>query len=146
VSTGKTAMAAVQEAMMAVLTADSTLMALVPGGVWDYVPADPVWPYLCLEAADETPADTMGDAYGSQGRVVSLTFTVFSDYQGRKEQFNIVDALIRLLRETRLTVDGWEWLASWHAGSVATSPFEVGNARAGSSSVTFRVQVLEARP
>lgn len=145
-STGKTAMTAVQVAAMTVLANDAALMADVPGGVWDYVPADPVWPYLCLESAEETPADTMGDGAGSQGRVVVLTLTVFSDYQGRAEQFAILDSLIRLLRETRLNIPGWEWLATWHDGSRATSPFEIGNTRAGSSSVTFRVQVLEARP
>jgi hypothetical protein len=143
-SAGRTALAAVQSAVMAVLTTDAPLQTLVPGGVWDYVPADPVWPYLCLESAEEAPADAMGDSLGSQGRMVTLVFTVFSDYQGRKEQFDVVDALVRLLRETKLTITGWMQLATWHDGSRAISPFEVGNARAGSSSVTFRVHVLEA--
>lgn len=144
-STGQTALTAVQAAVMAVLAADATLMTAVPGGVWDFVPADPTWPYLCLESAEEDPADTMGDAAGSQGRVVSLTFAVFSDYQGRKEQFDILDALIRILRETTLSVSGWEHLVTWHVGSRAYSPFEVGNARAGNTGVTFRVHVLESR-
>lgn len=143
-STGKTALTAVQAAVMAHLANDATLMAAVPGGVWDYVPEDPVWPYVCLESAEEVGADTMGDGAGSQGRMVTLTFVVFSNYQGRKEQFEIVDHLIRLLRETRLSITGWMQLATWHDGSRATSPFEIGNARAGSSSVTFRVHVLEA--
>lgn len=143
-SQGKTALTAVQTAAMAKLSGDSTLMALVPGGVWDYVPAEPVWPYLCLESAEEVAADSMGDGAGSQGRMVTLTFTVFSEYQGRKEQFDIVDDLIRVLREVRLTITGWVWLATWHDTSRAISPFEVGNTRAGSSSVTFRVHVLES--
>jgi hypothetical protein len=126
------------------LAADSGLMALVPGGVWDYVPPDPVWPYVCLESAAEVAADSMGDGSGSQGRMVTLVLTVFSSYQGRTEQFNVVDALIRILRETRLTIAGWVWLATWHDSTHAISPFEAGNERAGSSSVTFRVHVLEA--
>jgi len=139
-SEGMTALTAVQTAVMAALVADSTLATLVPGGVWDFVPADPVWPYLCLESADETENDT----YGAQGRIVTLTFTVFSEYQGRSEQFNVVNALVRLLRETRLSITGWEHLLTRHIASRATSPFEVGNARAGSSSVVFEVVVTEA--
>lgn len=142
-SVGKSALTAVQTAAMSILAADGALAALVPGGVWDYVPADPVWPYVCLESAEEIPSDTMGDGTGSQGRLVNLTFTVFSSYQGRKEQFDVVDALIRLLRETPLSLTGWRQLATWHTGSRATSPFEAGNVRAGSASVTFQVHVLE---
>lgn len=143
-SVGKTAMTAVQTAAMAVLAADPALATLVPGGVWDYVPDEPTWPYVCLEAASEAPMDAMGDGLGSQGRVVTLTFTVFSQHQGRAEQYAVVDALIALLRETSLTLTGWRHLATWHDGTTATSPFEVGNVRAGSSSVTFRMQVIEA--
>ena len=69
-------------------------MAAVPGGVWDYVPDDPTWPYICLESADEVPFDT----YGKQGRTVRLTFAIFSAYQGRAEQFTVLDSLVRLLR------------------------------------------------
>lgn len=144
-SAGKTALSAVQTAVMAVVAADGVLAGVVPGGVWDYVPEEPVWPYLCLESAEEVPADTMGDGAGSQGRIVTLVFTVFSNYQGRLEQFQVIDALVRLLRETRLTIAGWEQLATWYDVGRATSPFEAGNARAGMSSVTFRVHVLEAR-
>jgi hypothetical protein len=145
-STGKTALSAVQTAVMALLAADSALMLRVPGGVWDYVPEEPVWPYLCLESAEEVGADTMGESAGSQGRIVTLVFTVFSNYQGRAEQFAVIDALVRLLRETRFAIAGWERLAVWYDGARATSPFEVGNVRAGQSSATFRVHVLEARP
>jgi len=144
-STGRTALTAVQTAIMATLAADVGLAALVPGGVWDYVPDDPVWPYVCVESAEEVGADTMGDGLGSQGRIVSITLTIFSQFQGRAEQYNVLDAIIRLLRETSLTITGWEHLATWHENSRATSPFEIGNVKAGSSSVTFRVQVLEAR-
>jgi hypothetical protein len=138
-SQGKTALTQVQKVVMETLANDAALMALVPGGVWDFVPAGPVWPYLCLESADELPNDT----YGAQGRNVTLSFTIFSNYQGRKEQYDIVDALVRLLRETRLAVDDWEHVATWHLGSRATSPFEIGNARAGSATVTVQVVVLE---
>ena len=143
-SVGKSAMADVQTAVMATLAADSQLMAAVPGGVWDYVPDAPVWPYVCLESVDEVGADSQGSEAGSQGRFVTLTFVVFSNYQGRQEQFTVVGHLLRLLRETRITISGWVHLATWHDASRATSPFEAGNARAGSSSVVFRVHVLEA--
>ena len=148
-STGKTALSAVQASVMAVLAADTTLMAAVPGGVWDYVPADPTWPYVCLESASESPFDT----YGRQGRTVSLTFAIFSDYQGRAQQFAILDDLVRLLRHVDLDtlgspspLTGWQHLATWHTGSQAISPFDAGNTRAGSTQVTFEVQVVEATP
>lgn len=148
-TTGKTALPAVQAAVMAVLAADATLMAAVTGGVWDYVPANPTWPYVCLESASEEPFDT----YGRQGRTVRLTLAIFSEYQGRSEQFAILDALVRLLRHVDLDtaggspapLAGWEHLATWHTGSQAISPFDVGNTRAGSTQVTFEVQVVEAR-
>ena len=145
-SLGKTALTAVQTAVMAVLAQDGPLMALVPGGVWDFVPADPVWPYLCLDSADEVPDDT----YGAQGRKVHLTFAVFSNYQGRAEQFALVDQIIALLRHVKLTVvgspsllSGWAHLATWHTGTQAISPFEVGNTRAGQTLVSFEFIVLE---
>lgn len=147
-STGKTALTAVQAAAMELLAADVTLMAAVPGGVWDYVPADPSWPYVCLESSSEEPYDS----YGKQGRTVRLVFSVFSDYQGRWEQFAIVDSLVRVLRHVPLgggspdLLAGWEWLATWHISSQAISPFDVGNTRAGSTQVTFEVQVMETTP
>ena len=143
-STGKTAMTAVQTSVMAVLAADAPLMALVPGGVWDYVPEDPSWPYVCLESAEEVPEDT----YALQGRRVRLTFSIFSVFQGRAEQFAILDALVRLLRHTQLVIAGWEQIGSacWHLGSQAISPFDVGNTRAGGTLVTFEVQVVESAP
>lgn len=148
-STGKTALPAVVAAVMATLAADSALMALVPGGVWDYVPADPTWPFICLDSADEQPEDT----YGAQGRRVQLTFAIFSAYQGRAQQFDILDALIALLRHVKLTVpvspsllSGWEHIVTWHTGSQAISPFEVGNTRAGQTQVSFEVRVVESTP
>lgn len=147
-SAGQTALTAVQTAVMAVLATDGTLLAAVPGGVWDYVPSNPTWPYLCLESAEEVPDDT----YGKQGRRVRLTFAVFSTFQGRAEQFAVVDCLVRLLRYAPLgggspdPLAGWEHLLTLHLGSQAISPFEVGNTRAGGSLVTFEVYVLESTP
>lgn len=147
-STGKTALPSVIAAAMATLAADVTLMAAVPGGVWDYVPADPTWPFICLDSAEETPEDT----YSAQGRRVRLTFSIFSDYQGRAQQFDILDTLIALLRHVKLgagspsLLAGWEHIVTWHTGSQAISPFEVGNTRAGQTQVTFEVQVVESTP
>jgi len=138
-STGKTALTAVQVAVMATLANDGGLKTLVPGGVWDYVPADPTWPFICLDSADEVPEDR----YGRQGRAVTLVLTVFSNYQGRSQQFDVVDAIIRLLRHADLTITGWKHLATWHLATRATSPFEQGNQRAGMSSVTMQVVVQE---
>lgn len=150
-SEGRTALTAVVSAVMRVLANDATLMAAVTGGVWDYVPADPTWPFICLDSADEVPDDT----YGAQGRKVHLTFAIFSDYQGRSEQFGILDSLVRLLRHVDLNVlgspsplAGWEQIgrAAWHTGSQAISPFEVGNTRAGQTQVSFEIQVMESAP
>ena len=146
-STGKTALPAVVASVMALLAEGSPPLAA--GGVWDYVPADPAWPFICLESADEVPDDT----YGLQGRKVHLTFAIFSNYQGRSEQFAILDTLIALLRHVKFNVAGspsllagWEHLATWHTGSQAISPFEVGNTRAGATQVSFEVVVVESAP
>ncbi len=143
-STGTTAIQDVQTAAMAALAADSTFMALVPGGVWDYVPADPTWPYVCLEAASERPMDGLGSALGSQGREVELTFAIFSAYQGRKEQSAILDRLVAVLRHTSLTVTGWAHHMTDFAGADQFSMFEVGNVRAGSTQARMTVYVTEA--
>lgn len=146
-STGKTALPAVVAAVMAALANGSPPIA--PGGVWDYVPAEPTWPFICLDSADEVPDDT----YGAQGRKVHLTFAVFSNYQGRAEQFAMVDLVIALLRHVKLTVDGspdllsgWDHVVTWHTGTRAISPFEVGNTRAGQTLVSFEVLVVESNP
>jgi hypothetical protein len=111
------------------------------------VPADPVWPFICLDSADEEPDDT----YGAQGRKVHLTFSLFSNYQGRQEQFEILDSVIALLRHVKLAgtgspdlLSGWEHIVTWHTGSQAISPFEVGNTRAGQTQVSFEVLVVES--
>ena len=150
-STGKTALSAVQAAVMELLATDMTLMALVPGGVWDYVPADPAFPYVCLEEAEEVP----DDSYGAQGRKVRLTFLILSTYQGRSEQFAILEELVRILRQTTLSMAGsppilagWEQVGSalWYDGGRAISPFDLGNTRAGGTQARFEVQVVESAP
>lgn len=146
-STGKTALTAVVTAAMATLAAGSPPLAA--GGVWDYVPADPTWPFVCLDAADEVPDDT----YGAQGRRVHLTFAIFSNYQGRLEQFAILDEVIARLRHVSLAgtgspdpLAGWEHIVTEDTGSQAISPFEVGNTRAGQTQVSFEVRVVESAP
>lgn len=148
-STGKTALPAVIAAVMATLANGSPPIAA--GGVWDWVPADPTWPFVCLDSAEEVPDDT----YGAQGRTVRLTFAIFSNYQGRKEQFEILNSMIALLRHVDLNalgspspLAGWEQIgrAAWHTGSQAISPFEVGNTRAGQTQVSFEIQVVESTP
>jgi len=148
---GKTALSAVQAAVMELLAADVTLMALATGGVWDYVPADQAFPFVCLESAEEIPEDS----YGRQGRKVSLTFSIFSDYQGRSQQFQILDDLVRVLTHTQLSLpgspsmlSGWEQIGSalWYDGGRTISPFDVGNTRAGQTQAMFSVQVVESAP
>ena len=146
-STGKTALPAVIAAVMATLANGSPPIAA--GGVWDWVPADPTWPFVCLDSAEEVPDDT----YGAQGRKVHLTFAIFSNYQGRKEQFEILNSMIALLRHVKLAgtgspdpLDGWAHIVTWHTGSQAISPFEVGNTRAGQTQVSFEIQVVESTP
>lgn len=142
-STGKTALSAVEAAVMALLAADATLMAASPGGVWDYVPADPSWPYVCLESAVETPKDTLGRNVGSQGRTVELTFLVLSQYQGRQEQTTVLDALVRVLRHGSLTVTGWSHQMTRYTRGDLLSPFEVGSVRAGWARAIFEIDVKE---
>lgn len=143
-STGKTALSAVIASVMAALAADSTLMVAVPGGAWDYVPADPTWPYLCLDSAREEAMDTLGSGFGSQGRTVGLTFAIFSAYQGRTEQLAILTSLVRVLRNTSLTISGWTHAGTEYLGADMVGLFEAGNVRAGSTSASFEIRVRDA--
>lgn len=143
-STGKTALPAVVTAQMAAFANDATLMAALPGGLWDYVPAEPTFPYACLDSATETPKDRFGSGTGSQGRVVRLSFVVFSTYQGRAEQWTIADHLIRLARHVALSIAGWEHQLSTHTGTEAFSPFDLGSLLAGMTRVTFEITVKES--
>jgi hypothetical protein len=141
-STGKTAIPNVQTAVMALLAADATFMALVPGGVWDYYPADLAWPFVCLESAKEETDDTFGSGVGSQGRVVTLVFSIFSLYQGRSEQSAILNRMIALLHNVTVTVTGWTGGRSAYDGAEQFSILEVGNVRAGSTQATFTIGTL----
>lgn len=116
-TTGKTALTAVQTAVYGVLAADATLGTLAPGGVHDYVPDGTVMPYVRLGTAREEPEDA-----GLQGRRVTVVIDVWSQYRGLAEAYSITDRIIALLRYVELTLTGWTLDGVLHTGTFADAP------------------------
>jgi hypothetical protein len=140
-TTGKSALSAVQAGVYAALTGDATLGTLVPGGIWDHVPEDPTWPYLRIGELHEDPRDTSG----VQRRKVAITLHGWSQYRGRAEVLSIVDRVIALLRYTTLTLTGWTHEDTTHDATDADEPLILDDAiEVQHASVDFTVYVTEA--
>jgi hypothetical protein len=98
-----TATLPVQQALYTVLSADSTLMAKLAGGVLDYVPAEPAFPYVALGEGTEVPLNV----FAKDGRDVTVTLHIWSRAKGFAEADGILDDLNRLLDHKSLTISGY---------------------------------------
>jgi hypothetical protein len=139
---GKSALSAVHAAVYGVLSADATLGTLAPGGVWDHVPQDQaVWPYVRVGSVDEVPDDTAG----RQGRKVTFTVHVWSQYRGLKEVYALVDRVMALLRYTSLTLGAsWAHGDTRHMSSAVDEPtVDDGGVQIQHATVEFDVLVQE---
>jgi hypothetical protein len=90
-----------QKAVYQELSQDSALMASLTG-IYDFVPANAVYPYLTLGEAvlrDWSSTTTAGVA-------VSLTVRVFSREGGRKQAATVMDRVHALLHRGSLSVAG----------------------------------------
>lgn len=142
-TTGKSALSAVQAGVYAALTGDATLRTLAPGGVWDHVPEDPTWPYVRIGELSEAPRDTSG----VQRRKVAITIHAWSQYRGRAEALAIIDRVVALLRYTALTLTGWvhESADTTHDATEADEPMLLDDAvEVQHALADFTVYVTEA--
>ncbi|MGI5443825.1 DUF3168 domain-containing protein [Streptomyces shenzhenensis] len=123
----------VQGAILARLTADSTLMGLITGA-FDWVDGNPPFPYVHLGEAIETP-DNTHDSHGSQTLV---TLHVWSKYRGFKQALTIASRLRALLEHQPLKIPGHDHVATYFVSLIPlTDPEPPGDIR--HVPVAFRV-------
>lgn len=96
----------VRDAVLAALTADEILMALVEG-VLDFVPEDQPYPYIHLGESVETPAN----AHDRHGSEVLQTLHIWSQYRGYAQALTIAARVLQVLDHQPLTIGGhvWRW-------------------------------------
>lgn len=96
----------VRDAVLAALTGDAALMALVQG-VLDFVDEDQDYPYIHLGESVETPANSH-DRHGSE---VLQTLHVWSRYRGYAQALTIAARVLQVLDHAPLVIDGhtWRW-------------------------------------
>ncbi|MGV9006598.1 MAG: DUF3168 domain-containing protein [Brevundimonas sp.] len=92
---------ALQAALIAHLTGDATLSALVDGRVWDAPPRDAGFPHLLIGRSASRPV--VAEGCGLEHR---LSLTVVSRFRGTEEVRAIVAAVRARLHEAALTADG----------------------------------------
>lgn len=133
---GNSALAPVQARVFAILDADSTLDGLVGNGrIYDHVPAQSAFPYVCLVEFRERPDDTLG----TKGRVILATIDAYSQAEGYKEVEAICEEVIRLLDNDDITgVTGWTVASSLYTDGDLTREID-GLTR--HASMTFTIEV-----
>ena len=95
---------ALQEAILAALSADVALRAIIgtPARIFDDVPRDTLFPYLTIGDGDEIEAGTATEA-GSEHRI---TLHAWSRYAGRREVKLILERVRTILHDANLTITG----------------------------------------
>lgn len=76
-----------QTAIVNALVNNPSLMAILTGGFYDYVPENTVFPYGRLGAYIETPFNT----FGHKGKSIDIQLDAFSRYRGNKELLDIAN-------------------------------------------------------
>lgn len=100
--TAETAMMPVQAAVYATLTGDATLMAMLAGGVLDFVPEDTPYAYVVLGEAIETP----DNRHGGFGRETVITLHVWTRAEGHGPGLRIAERVTELLDHQPLAITG----------------------------------------
>lgn len=97
---------ALQQALYAVLSGDSTLTSTLGASVYDEVPQPSSYPYVQI-GEDNTLDYSTKDLVGSE-TVVNIH--VWSRYPGAKEAKQIIDRIHSLLHDSNLTVTGHNFI------------------------------------
>lgn len=123
----------VQDAVLATLKDDSTLMALIRG-VFDWVEEGTPYPYIVIGEAIETP-DNSHDSHGSNQ---VITLHVWSKYRGYAQALTIASRVRALLEHRPLTVAGHRHVATYYVSQqTITDPEPPGDIR--HVPISFRV-------
>lgn len=97
-----TSLKTVQEQIYLALSTDTNLNALVNGRVYDSVPENTVYPYVCIAEYNEKAMNT----FGNRGKDIRMIVSIFSRYKGNKEILEIRNALDALLDQKSFTLVG----------------------------------------
>lgn len=89
---GRTSLLDIQKGIYDKLTGDTTLTNLVTG-IFDEVPKDQGFPFVNIGEATENKFNT----FDRQGRDVTETINIYSQYDGFKEALDILDRIVILL-------------------------------------------------
>ncbi|WP_432193903.1 DUF3168 domain-containing protein [Streptomyces sp. bgisy027] len=128
-----------QDAVLALLTADTELMDLIKG-VFDWVEEKQPYPYVVLGESVETP-DNSHDSHGSS---TVITLHVWSQYLGYHEARTIANRLRALLEHRPLTIVGHRHVATYFVSQqTLTDPEPPGDIR--HIPISFRV-LTEVQP
>ena len=93
----------VHKAMKTLLTADTQLTGLVQG-IYDEAPESPVFPYVIV--GDITAS--VDNMFRLDGRDMTATVHIFSQYEGFKEAYEIQDRIEAVLNHANLPLDTLE--------------------------------------
>lgn len=91
---------AFQDALYDLLSADATLTALMPGGVYDHVPQETTYPYAVMGYATTDNAGTKTEDM----RDFTITIDVWSRYEGHKQTKQIQERIRTLLHRQSLAL------------------------------------------
>ena len=112
-------MGPVQTAIYGRLTGDATLMALLPGGVKDHVPAGTPFPYVQIGEMVEGPFR----AFARNGHDTVPTIRIWGAALGYKGLQAIYDRITTLLEGTPLTVAGHSAVMVWFEDAQSVPDF-----------------------
>ena len=86
----------------AALTDSDPLSLLVGDRIYDYIPPDTQYPYIFYGDMEVEPDDTDD----TEDNLVQWTLHIYSQYNGNKECYDIVDVLDNIVRRAGFESDG----------------------------------------
>ena len=107
----------IEKAMKDLLEANSGFMTACKGGVHNWVPEKPTYPYARLGDAFEQKFNT----FGRNGKTTEVVLHIFSQYNGDYEAQNLVNLADNILDDATLNLTGWTpVLISWESTEIVT--------------------------
>lgn len=123
---------AVQQAIVAKLKGAAALTAIVGQRIYDDVPQGTAYPYIVVDDMTSVPFDTQGGV----GAQVGVNIYCWSQYRGRKEVRQMMDAIYAALNRQALTISGHAHIDTLF---MTSSTFRQGDGRTYSGMTSFRV-------
>lgn len=134
------AMDALHTAIYNRLTGDATLMAMIPSGVKDHVPANTPFPYIVLGEMVETPHR----AFAKNGHEVVPTVRIWGSIKSYKPLQAIYDRVTTLLEGATLTLAGHSTVLLWFEDAQSVPDFADDDTELRQIIAHFRVVALDS--